>query len=96
MQEWMKDFTPATEQHCRAKWSLGKSNERFRCYFCGPKFTLGDLFRWIYTNDGCNGVPGGNPLICRTCFDENGGVEGSRLAWKAINIALPWWAEWSE
>ena len=55
-------------------WSGNKKN--FRCYFCGYKFSIGDGFRMIYTND----IPGsqGNPLVCDDCFTDK---EDTRKRW---------------
>src|SRR5208283_4655763 len=65
MAEWMRDFVRATAEECKAPWSGGYNGKYFRCYFCGDKFVEGSEFRMIFTNDGKDGVPGGNPLTCR-------------------------------
>lgn len=58
--ERLHDFEVATKEHCNARWSCGRPGERFRCYFCGHKFVVGDEFRMVFTND-IKGA-GGNPL----------------------------------
>lgn len=37
----------ATEQEVNARWG-GKN---FRCYLCGHKFSIGDVWRWVYAAD---------------------------------------------
>jgi hypothetical protein len=54
----------------------------FFCAFCGHTFKPGDEYRAVYTNDLSDA--GGNPLVCRACFDEHGGVDGLRVRWAAI------------
>ena len=51
----------ATEEHCKAKWSGDPAN--FRCYMCGHKFEVGDVWKFIYAGD--RGAS--NPLICKEC-----------------------------
>lgn len=55
----------ARENDLRARWSFGKPGEAFRCGICGYKFKLGDIVRWMYTNN----IPGYglNPLLCEKC-----------------------------
>jgi hypothetical protein len=66
----------ATEAEVNAPWSGNKKN--FRCAFCGHRFKVGDVWRWLFTND----MPsyGGNPLVCESCDDE---TEALREKWKA-------------
>jgi hypothetical protein len=56
---------PATQKDVKARWSCGRPGERFRCYMCGHKFVVGDLWRAVYTNDTPGA--GGNPLVCESC-----------------------------
>ena len=49
----------ATEADCLAKWSGDPAN--FRCYMCGHKFEVGDVWRWLYSKTTIN------PLICEKC-----------------------------
>ncbi len=39
----------ATEEDCNGKWSGKKPGEGFRCYLCGHKFIVGDVWRWVYS-----------------------------------------------
>ena len=94
MAEWMRDFVRATAEECKAPWSGGYNGKYFRCYFCGDKFVEGSEFRMIFTNDGKDGVPGGNPLTCRGCFAVHDGVDGLRQLWKERHADLDtkfWW-----
>jgi len=52
----------ATEKEIKVRWDGGPS-ERFRCYLCGHKFKLGDMWRWVYGD-------------CRTVTDLNGKTWG--------------------
>jgi hypothetical protein len=51
----------ATEKDCQTKWSGDPAN--FRCYMCGHKFEVGDIWRFVYAGD--RGAI--NPLICKVC-----------------------------
>lgn len=53
---------------------------RFRCYFCGHKFKIGEKFRAIFTND--TDAPG-NPLTCETC---NNSTPLMRTWWRCLSI----------
>ena len=66
----------ATEEHCKARWSLGKPGEFFRCALCGHKFVPGDEFTICYTNDMLGS--GGNPICC----SAHGSVPQLRAQWK--------------
>lgn len=68
----------ATVEDLNARWGGGKPGERFRCMLCGYKFKLGDIFRWVFTND----IPGaiGNPLVCQKCDGPD-----VREKWKKLN-----------
>ena len=73
----------ATESDIVGKWSGGKPGECFRCYLCGYKFCVGDIWRFVYDNDG-NGAGFGNFLVCSKCDCDN-----VRENWKQhINIAV--------
>ena len=39
----------ATEKHCKTKWSGDQAN--FRCYMCGHKFEVGDIWRFVYAGN---------------------------------------------
>jgi hypothetical protein len=69
--------TTATEEHLRAPWMGGKNGKYFRCAMCGYRFKLGDVFRFVFTND----MPkaGGNPIVCQQCDGPNCDV---RAAWQ--------------
>lgn len=78
----------ATEKHCKGVWGADEPGVRFRCYLCGHKFLPGDVFLWLYTNDG---EAPGNPLFCLGCDYKNKGrlkeawfrhyQEGNRRFW---------------
>lgn len=51
----------ATGEDLAARWGGAAPGKRFRCYLCGHKFVLGDVWRW---------VPGRrtiNFLVCGDC-----------------------------
>lgn len=68
------------EWHLKADWNFRKNN--FRCGFCGYFMKLGEMFRWVYTND----IPEahGNPLCCEDCLKLRD-TDGLRKRWVEIN-----------
>jgi hypothetical protein len=56
-----------TEKDLKASWGGYADGMRFRCYLCGHKFTIGDIWRWIYA--GKNGYT--NFMVCESCDHEN-------------------------
>jgi len=68
----------ATEKDCKARWDGIPDGKSFRCYLCGYKFKVGDVWRWIwgkgsYMQDGKKcGVT--NLTVCESCdqSDKNG------------------------
>ena len=61
------DQTPqvATEKHLALRWSGGKPGERFRCYLCGHKFQVGDVWRFVLSTVWINF------LVCEKCDGED-------------------------
>lgn len=55
----------ATEQDCQTRWHGMPLGEGFRCNLCGHRFKVGDIFRFVFTNDTPGA--GGNPLVCEKC-----------------------------
>lgn len=53
----------ATARHCQAPWGGVKNGQRFKCYLCGYKFKVGDVWRWIYA--GGAGLI--NFITCEKC-----------------------------
>lgn len=55
----------ATAEDLKRPWGGVRDGSRFRCYLCGHRFAVGDVYRWQYTNS----VPGtsGNPFVCEAC-----------------------------
>lgn len=55
----------ATDKDLAQRWLGGKPGEYFRCAMCGYRFSVGDTWRFVFTND----IPGasGNPLVCNNC-----------------------------
>jgi hypothetical protein len=62
---------PATERDVQARWGGARPGERFRCYLCGHKFIVGDLWRYVYANGGgearAPAVGHGNFMTCAAC-----------------------------
>lgn len=81
----------ATEGDLRARWTGGKPGENFRCYLCGHRFKVGDMWRPVADNDGA-GCGLGNFLVCATCDGPD-----VRARWHAIAAELRanrerfWW-----
>lgn len=67
----------ATEKDCATSWSGGKNGKYFRCSLCGHKFAVGDVWRWVYANDGS--CPGGNFMVCQSCDGPD--VKERRADW---------------
>lgn len=79
----------ATEEDLQIRWGGADPGVRFRCYLCGRKFEVGDVWRFVYDNDergkGC-----GNFLTCSGCD----GVD-VRERWWSARVELNerfWWA----
>ena len=53
----------ATIDHINAPWGGISGGRRFRCYLCGHKFKVGDVFRWVF----CGDVHLTNMLVCQSC-----------------------------
>ncbi len=73
-----KPFT-VTKEILNYKWGGRSNGKHFKCYMCGHKFKIGDIVRWVYTND-MKGA-GGNPLVCEKCDGSN---EDVRQKWEAM------------
>jgi len=57
----------ATEKDVQAKWGPRESGDGFRCYMCGHRFEVGDVWRWVYAvSRSCI-----NFLVCEKCDGEN-------------------------
>lgn len=54
----------ATKKDCSSSWDGNKKN--FRCYICGHKFKVGDLWRFVY---GLGKTI--NILVCDSCDNDN-------------------------
>jgi len=67
----------ATEEDLQARWSGAGPGERFRCYLCGHKFQLGDLWRWVCSrNKTVSDINGfvwmmPNFLVCNDCDGDD-------------------------
>jgi len=75
------------------KWLDAPWNGRFRCYFCGHKFRLGEKFRGIFTNNIKSA--GGNPLVCEKCNTDDEKLcrewVEMNLEWRKITTDKKWW-----
>lgn len=67
-----KDQKPfvVTQRHLDANWNGRHDGSMFRCYLCGHFFELGDVARWLHTNDRTDSLPG-NPFICGPCDPQD-------------------------
>lgn len=59
-----------TEKDIKAPWRGCKNGECFRCYLCGHKFEIGDIWRWVSISSkkypGCT-----NFLVCENCDGDD-------------------------
>lgn len=55
-----------TEEDLKLKWGGRSAHDYFRCRMCGYRFQLGDVYRWVYTNN-LEGKYCGNPFVCQQC-----------------------------
>lgn len=53
----------ATEEDLNACWSGRQKGESFRCYLCGYKFKVGDIWRWVFMGD----LALTNLIVCEKC-----------------------------
>jgi hypothetical protein len=54
-----------TEKDLSTRWGGGKPGKKFRCFLCGKKFEIGDIWRWVYANHSNIGF--GNFFVCADC-----------------------------
>jgi hypothetical protein len=52
-----------TEKEYHGKWGGYTDGRRFRCYMCGHRFQIGDIFRWVCPKN--SGVI--NFMVCEKC-----------------------------
>ncbi len=43
-----------TQKHLDARWGGYSDGRKFRCYLCGHRFQLGDVWRWVYSQKYMN------------------------------------------
>jgi len=85
----------ATERDLKAKWGGHGPGEKFRCYLCGYKFKVGDVWRWVYgDNRQVKDLDGKTWGVCNfmTCEDCDGDDVLDR--WVKANEELHcrfWW-----
>ena len=77
----------ATEADLQARWGGSTSGKRFRCYMCGHKFILGDVWRWVYGTD-CRY---GNFIVCGKCNSSNEDVLEFRRKQEDEADTRFWW-----
>lgn len=56
----------ATADDLTRPWGGARDGSRFRCYLCGHRFGVGDVYRWVFTNS-IKGAASGNPFTCEAC-----------------------------
>lgn len=54
-----------TDSDIHASWGGYKNGERFRCFICGHKFKVGDIWRWVHA------PPLMNFFVCESCDCDN-------------------------
>lgn len=78
-----------TDEDLKTRWSGGKPGEFHRCYLCGHKFKLGEVWRWIFANFA-GGPGGGNFVVCEDC-DGPDVMDKWAAAQKELKTRF-WWA----
>jgi len=56
----------ATEKEVKAPWGGGANGKWFRCYLCGYKFKVGDMWRWVFGKGKCV-----NFITCEACDGDD-------------------------
>lgn len=85
----------ATEEDCKLPWGGPPAGKRFRCYLCGHKFKVGDVWRWVYalgaTFENSNGKKHGvvSPIVCESCDGED--VLDRWVAMNKEALEKYWW-----
>lgn len=94
-----KPFT-VTPDHLKARWSGGKPGEMLRCAWCGHKFTVGDVARWVMTNvPKYNGLRvSGNPFVCQECDGPDDDIVSklADLSKEFYSERFWWFQRWNE
>ena len=57
----------ATKEDANFRWGGHPAGEWFRCYMCGHRFKVGDVWRWVYANFGGSVCTQGNFFVCFDC-----------------------------
>ena len=57
----------ATVENLAARWNGRPNGEHFRCRLCGPRFKVGDVWRFVYSNFEGSPFRWGNFFVCVTC-----------------------------
>jgi hypothetical protein len=80
-----------THEDLTRPWSGHTDGSHFRCYLCGHRFKVGDVFRWQFTNN-VKGA-GGNPFVCERCDgpDVVGRWKAMREEWERDCGGKWWW-----
>ena len=73
----------ATEEDIWAHWGGGRPGERFRCYLCGHRFAVGDVWRFQPMQGAMNFI------VCGGCDGDD--VVERWKAWKDELERRAWW-----
>jgi hypothetical protein len=55
-----------TEKELKARWGGYSDGRMFRCYLCGHRFQLGDVWRWVYSPRKWH-----NFMVCEKCDGDD-------------------------
>lgn len=80
---------PATAEHLTCPWGGRRDGSRFRCYLCGHRFKVGDLWRWVMDNDGKSRGGCGNFMVCASC--DGSDVRERWWAHCSVGLERYWW-----
>lgn len=87
----MSNFTDqkprkATMQHLQAPWRGKVDGSAFRCYLCGRRFKVGDVWRFLWAAH--EGAP--NCLVCEAC-DGPDVLERWKAQFQEAQERFWWW-----
>lgn len=81
-----------SEDDVSAHWCGYPDARNLRCAWCGHRFIVGDVARWVHTNSGADDCISimGNPFVCARC-DGPREIILARLRAMAVEAETRFW-----